>query len=210
MSTRDLVEKFVQEQRAEARREGHQEASREHVLHLLAERFGPPPADVAAIVGRTGDLAVLRAWLKVAAFASLEEALTAIRGHSAAAPSAVFEDADRLRRQVVAAAIVRSWQEGRRSPCATCRALTQVYLESAVSILAHNNRIEENVRIEGDDLVLMDAFDADDPRFHRVFPSVQGNYYQSADGRCPECGVAWRYEYDAHGGIQGVLRTSLW
>lgn len=210
MSTRDLVEKFVQDQRAEARREGRLEAAREHVILLLTDRFGAPPADVAAVVGRAGDPAVLRAWLKLAAWAPAEEALASIRGRSSAASSSVFQDAERLRRQTAAAAIVRAWLEGRRSSCATCRALTQVYLESAAAIFTHNNRIEENVRVEGDDLVLMDAFDADDPRFHRVFPRVQGSYYQSADGRCPECGVAWRYEYDAHGGIQGVLRTSLW
>ena len=80
MSTQDLVEKFIQEQR----REGRQEAMREDVIDVFTERFGPPPGDVTAILGRTNDLATLRGWLKLVARSSAEEALAAIRGEAAA------------------------------------------------------------------------------------------------------------------------------
>lgn len=117
------------------------------------------------------------------------------------------EDPERLHRKAVATSIVRGWLERNGTPCPTCRALTDLYLESADAIYRHNNRIEDNVRIEGSDLLMQDAFGDDGPIFRRVFPEVRGTYYRSADGQCPDCGTAWQYGYDAHGGWSGVLRT---
>lgn len=82
MSTQETVEKFIQQQRSEGRSEGRGEGVREDVVDLFVQRFGEPPADVAAIVERTKDVAVLRGWLRLVAWAPEEEVLATLRGSS--------------------------------------------------------------------------------------------------------------------------------
>lgn len=82
MSTQDIVETFIQQQRSEGRNEGRDEGFAEAVIELYTERFGSPPDDVAALVSQTHDRAALRGWLKLLASGSREEVLAAIRGRS--------------------------------------------------------------------------------------------------------------------------------
>ena len=95
MSTQEIVEKFIQEQRRagiqqgielgvqQGLQRGLQQAMRQDILDVFTERFGSPPADVAALVARTDDVTVLRGWLKLVARASMEEALASMRNASA-------------------------------------------------------------------------------------------------------------------------------
>jgi hypothetical protein len=83
MITQDIVETYLQKQRDEGRDEGRIEGLRDAVLSVYTERFGAPPAELAAIVARTQEREMLRGWLRRMATASADEALAAIRAQAA-------------------------------------------------------------------------------------------------------------------------------
>lgn len=80
MSTQDIVENFLRETREEGRQEGRQEMLAEAILQAYAERLGPPPAEIEAIVQQTHDQAILRGWFKLVVTATADDMLRAIKG----------------------------------------------------------------------------------------------------------------------------------
>lgn len=94
MATRDILDvyneklerKGLKKGRMEGRKEGSCEAHRIDLLDVFTTRFGPPPASVTEIVGRTTDTRLLRTWLKLVAGSSAKEAIAAIQ---AARPTGV-------------------------------------------------------------------------------------------------------------------------
>jgi hypothetical protein len=91
MSTQDMVEAFIEQQRSkgrnegrregrnEGRREGRDEGLAEGLIEVFTARFGAPPAKIAALVKRTHDRTLLREWLKLAATGPAAEVVAAIR-----------------------------------------------------------------------------------------------------------------------------------
>ena len=86
MATRDILDvyneklerKGLKKGRKEGRKEGSCEAHRVDLLDVFTTRFGPPPASVAEIIGRTTDTRLLRTWLKLVAGSSAKDAIAAI------------------------------------------------------------------------------------------------------------------------------------
>lgn len=87
MTTEQLVENYLQEQRRAGREEGLEKGVqvgvRGSVTDAFTARFGTPPDDVVAILSRTEDVALLRSWLKLVVGAPMQDALAAIRSGTA-------------------------------------------------------------------------------------------------------------------------------
>ncbi|MEO7329051.1 MAG: hypothetical protein ABI193_10760 [Minicystis sp.] len=75
MDTQDVVEKF----RAEAAQEGGVRRGAEDLIEVYEARFGAMSAELRTAIERTGDDALLRAWLRLAATRSAEELAAAVR-----------------------------------------------------------------------------------------------------------------------------------
>lgn len=75
MSTQDIVESLIQQ----GRKEGLSEGLAKALLAFYEARFGAPPAELSAAVGRMQDPAILSDWIQLAGTRSAEDFASAVR-----------------------------------------------------------------------------------------------------------------------------------